>query len=379
MRFSDIPGHERVKERLREMADTDRLPHALLLEGPSGVGKFALARAYVQYIHCTDRGADGEPCGKCDSCVQHQKFNHIDTIWIFPVVKLDKMNTPPVSDDFAAEWQEYLSGRVFMDFGEWSSVFDSKKNVKPVNYVTESVSLLHKLSYTAHASKYKIVVWWLPELMNEETANKLLKVIEEPFGDTLFVMVSDNPAMILPTIYSRVQRLEVTRYSDSEVADWLMTTHGVDSANAAAIAHVARGNMTRVEAALGRSKRGAELLERFTQLMRLAWQRKVAELGEWSAKLSELSRDRQREFYEYAAGLLRENFMLNFNMPDLTFLNREELEFSSRFSKFITVDNVESLVEDFEQARSDLGFNANAKIVNFDTAMRVILHLLPKS
>ena len=119
MKFSDIPAHEAVKNRLRAMADSGRLPHALLLEGPSGIGKFAMARAFAQYIHCENR-VDGEPCGVCPSCRQHETFNHIDTYFSYPV--LGGSNT--VSDDYAKEWRHFLSGRVFMNFEAWQREFD---------------------------------------------------------------------------------------------------------------------------------------------------------------------------------------------------------------------------------------------------------------
>ena len=222
MKFSDIPAHKEVKERLRAMVDADRIPHALVLEGPSGIGKLALARAMAQYIHCTNRTPDGDSCGECPSCRQHQSLNHIDTIYVFPVVKTDKFrNSAPISDDFMAEWRDYLAGRTFMDYSKWADSF-GKKNAKPSNYVTESSALIHKLSLTSHGTRYKVVIWWLPELMGEETANKLLKLIEEPAEDSILIMASDNSRNILPTIYSRLQRVEVRHLSDDTVAQYLM-------------------------------------------------------------------------------------------------------------------------------------------------------------
>ena len=129
-------------------------------------------------------------------------MNHIDTLYVYPVVKPEGRTSPPVSDDFRQEWTEYLDGRLYSDFQSWPAGF-GKKNAQPVIYVAESAALIHKLSFTSHISRYKIVIWWKPEKMVEETANKLLKMIEEPFDDTLFIMVSDNPGEILPTIYSR--------------------------------------------------------------------------------------------------------------------------------------------------------------------------------
>ena len=188
MKFSDIPSHDAVKQQLRNLVADDRIPHALLIEGPSGIGKFAMARAFAQYIHCQHRTPDGEPCGVCPSCLQHQSLNHIDTLFSFPVVKTERFKgEAPVSTDFYEQWKEYLSENPFMNFAKWADSFE-KKNAQPVIYASESDSLISRLSTTAHASRYKIVLLWLAERMNPDCANKLLKLIEEPHSDTLFII-----------------------------------------------------------------------------------------------------------------------------------------------------------------------------------------------
>lgn len=374
MQFSDIPSHRTVKERLRAMADNDRIPHALLLEGPAGVGKLALARAMAQYIHCEHPTPDGDSCGQCPSCRQHQSMNHIDTIFVYPVVKTEKMNTPPVSDDFMPQWREYMSGRVFMDYDRWVEAL-GKKNGRPITYVTESSSLLHKLSLTTHGARYKVVIWWLPELMNEEAANKLLKLIEEPSEDCIFIMASDNPRAILPTIYSRVQRVEVLRLSDDDVASYLKNKYGLEQNDAYAIAHISDGSITLADRNAATGDSDDKMLAMFMQLMRLAYQRNIAELREWGTNLAAMGREPQCKFYGYCTRLMRENFVYNLGVPPITYLNTREQAFSSKFARFITERNVEKLIEVFDNAVRDIAGNANAKIVNLDVAIKVILLL----
>ncbi len=370
MRFCDIPAHSSVKERLRAMADNDRIPHALLLSGPSGIGKFALARAFAQYIHC-ENPHDGDSCGECASCIQHQTFSHIDTHFVFPVVK--EKTTPPVSDDFLPEWKSFLTDNTYMSIDDWTATF-SKKNAQPAIYVSESSDLIHKLSFTTHSSRYKIVLLWLPERMNEETANKLLKLIEEPFADTLFIMVSDDPARILPTIYSRVQPIEIKRLPDSTVAQYLSDHYGVDPTDAMALAHIAEGSVAAaIDGLKGEDSNG--YLQMFISLMRLAYQRKVKELREWSNDIAALGREKEINFYDYALRLMRENFVFNYHVPELNYLNRSEAQFSVNFARFINERNVEKLAEVFDKARTDIAGNANGKIVNFDLAIKVILLL----
>ena len=179
MKFSDIPGHDEAKQRLRAMADSGRLPHALLIEGPTGTGKMALARAFVQYVHCPNHTPDGEPCGVCPSCRQHQALQHIDTQIVLPVVKKDGAATPPVADDFIDQERTYLNANLFVDPATWTATF-TKKNARPTHYVTQSSELIRSLSLTANASRYKAVIFWQPEVMQPAAANKLLKLIEEP-------------------------------------------------------------------------------------------------------------------------------------------------------------------------------------------------------
>lgn len=373
MKFSDIPGHAKVKDHLRNLVDDNNMPHALLLEGPAGIGKFSLARALAQYIHCENR-TDGEPCGHCDACVQHQSLNHIDTHYVYPVVKLEKMNTPPVSGDFFTEWKEYLAENPYMSFDRWTAGFD-KKNAQPIIYVTESAELIRILSYTTHGSRYKIVLLWLPEKMNEECANKLLKLIEEPFEDTIFIMTSDNPAAILPTIYSRLRRVEMKRLSDADIAGYLEHHYSVDRQEAMATAHIAEGSVIAAEENIAMSGDRKEFFDMFIQLMRLAYQRKVKELREWGNTLAGWGREREIKFYEYSQRLVRENFIYNFAIPDLNYLNREEASFSVNFARFINERNAEKLIEVMNRAMTDIAGNANGKIVNLDTAIKIIFLL----
>lgn len=378
MKFSEIPGHDSAKQRMRQMADSGKLPHALLLEGPAGIGKIALARAFAQYIHCEHRSTNGDACGHCQPCLLHQSMNHIDTTYIYPVVKLDGMNTAPISNDFREEWLKYLDGRLYMDFQEWTSTFQ-KKNAQPVTYVTESAELIRTLAFTSHVSRYKIVIWWLPEKMNQEAANKLLKLIEEPYDDTLFIMASDNPRDILPTIYSRVQRIQLKRLPDDIVADYLCSLFEMNKVDAIAAAHIAEGNAVRAVEAVRQSKESTLFFDLFVRLMRLAYQRNVHALRGWADELAGTGRETETRFYSYAIQLIRENFIYNFNIPDLNYMTSDEEKFSIRFARFITEENVEKLIKTFDCARTDIAGNANGKIVNLDVAIKVIMLLIPKT
>ena len=371
MKYADIPGHDDVKMRLRQMADTDRIPHALLLEGPSGIGKLALARATAQYIHCENRTPEGDSCGRCPSCLQHQAFNHVDTIYSFPVVKKGEV---ALSDDYMPEFRDMVRDTIFMHFEKWLLCLDNV-NAQPLIYVNEANELIRKLSYTAHNSRYKIVIMWLPERLKEDAANKLLKLVEEPHSDTLFIMVSDNSRGILPTIFSRTQRVQVLRYSDAEIADYLQLKYALQPDDAASVARLAAGSMASAIKMIDVTKDTNEYLDLFMELMRKAYTRKIADLKIWASNVAALGREREMRFLEYCAHMMRENFVLNIHTPALNFLNDIEMQFSSRFSPFINERNVERLIKVVDEARADIAANANAKLVNFDVAIKVILLL----
>ncbi len=371
MKFADVLAHESVKERLRALVDNDRLPHALLLEGPAGVGKFAMARALAQYIHCENR-INGDSCGVCPACVQHSTFNHVDTIFSFPVLKNGKSQA--VSDDYITEFREFLTVSPYMNFEEWQKALGNI-NGQPQMYVEESQDILRKLAFTARASDTKIVLMWLPEKMNVQCANKMLKLIEEPLPGTALIFVSNNPREILPTIYSRLQRVEMRRLADDVVAGHLIDSMSMPQADALSVANVAQGSILAAEKEARMSKETEQFLEFFTRLMRLAYQRKIGLLKIWVNDVAALGREQECRFLEYCQRLVRENFICNLRMPQLNYLNTAEAQFSQRFSPFINERNAERIMNQFNLAQTDIAANGNAKIVLFDLAVKMILLL----
>ena len=371
MRFSDIPGHEEIKARLREIVDSGNVPHALLLEGPTGTGKFALARAFVQYLHCQNR-RNGEPCGECAPCRQHAIMQHIDTLYSFPVVKSG--SSTPVSNDYIEEFRELMTKSPYMDFDEWQNILGSNK--LPVIYVAEANEIIRRMSFTGQVADHRVVLFWLPERMNTDTANKLLKYIEEPADGTVFVMTSDKPGDILPTIYSRLQRIKVPRLSDNEVATWLVQNRVTDPETAARYAPLATGSLTSALHILGKKDKTSEYLELFQSLMRLAYQRDIGKLKAWSDTVAKkYKRENLLDFLQYMSRQLRENFVANFHRRDLNLMTDTEAAFSKNFARFVNERNVLRLVEAIDEAITDIAGNANARIVLFDVAITVILLL----
>lgn len=371
MKFSDIPSHESVKRQLRQMVDDGRVPHAILLHGPAGSGKYMLARAFAQYLHCEHPTPEGEPCGSCPQCRYHQAGSQVDTLLVFPVVITEKIKKP-ISDDFIDDFREFVNSHPYMDFDRWAATFD-KKNAQPMIYVNESEALERRLAVSSTASRYKVVLFWLLEKMNEPAANKLLKLLEEPADDTVFVMVSNDASAILPTIRSRCRPIEVLRLDDATVARYLEQRLAMDPTDAMAEAHIAGGNINAALRSVDATSVSRMFFDYFVQLMRLAYQRDVKGLKQWSVDVTSMGREQEVKFYDYCQRLIRENFVYRLNVPEITYLNRAEAQFSQRFARFITERNAEAIIRHMGEAARDITGNANGKIVNFDFAIKMII------
>lgn len=372
MKFSDIPGHEEEKRRLRELVDDGRVPHALLLEGPSGSGKFALARAYVQYLHCENREG-GDSCGHCPACRQHESFNHADTIFSFPIAKRGS-GKPTVSEDWLSEFREFITESPFMDFDKWLTALDSPSS-QPQIFVEEGSELIRKLNYKARSSEYKAVLLWLPERLHPSTANKLLKLIEEPHADTVFVLTSDKPSEILPTIYSRTQRIFVRRYPDEDVERFLEAA-GVDESAAGELARMAEGSLTEALKLSSSADDGMQMLAIFADLMRKGFKRDLPALRKWANDMSTKGRERQVRFVDYCSRLMRENLMMHTSAGKyVTTMTPEEAKFSVRFHPFVNERNVIALFDAMNDARRDILANGNSKMVFFDLAIKILMQI----
>ena len=374
MRFDEVIGQEEAKQRLLQMVDEGRLPHALMLCGPQGSGKLPMAIAFA----CHLLGTPVDPTQPEPPMLR--KLEHPDLHFTYPTIKLPSMSTDhkPVSDDFAREWHELLRSRgPYVNMEQWMEQMGGE-NQQAVITAGESDALVRKLSLKSSQGGYKVSVVWLPERMNIECANKLLKLIEEPPQQTVFIMVCEEPERLLETIRSRVQRIDIRKIDEQAMQQALAERRGLDDSMARRIARMANGNWMKAVEELETDTENAQFLELFQDVMRLAYARKIKEMKRWSETLATMGREKQKRFLEYFLRLLRENFMYNFQQPDLCYMSQREEEFAKRFARFIHEGNILPLNALVNRAIRDIAQNANAKIVFFDLSLQLIMLLLQK-
>ena len=370
MKFSEVLGNDRAIAQIRRMIDEDRLPHALLLHGDPGVPKLGLAMAAAQYLHCRNR-TDGDSCGVCPMCRQHQSFNQVDTHFSYPYTnRKGDSNNPCAADDYIEEWREFVTKYPVEDYQAWLGLLKND-NAQPQIFVREADCIIRKMTLSAFTAKYKVLILWLPEKLKDEAANKLLKLIEEPYDDCKFILVSDNEKGILETILSRCQRIELRKPSTDMIARYLTEHYGMELQDALALAAPADGNVTMAERMVQTGSEFHEFRERFIELMRLSYQHDLAKLKAWGEAVADMKREKARRFLDYAVRQVRENFVYNLHNPQLNYLTREEEAFSTRFSPFVNERNVEGIVAELERANADIAGNANGKLVLFDLAIRL--------
>lgn len=374
MRFADITGQEELKRHLARTVDTGRVSHAQLFTGAAGYGALPLAVAYVQYLCCRHH-RNGDSCGECPDCRQIAALAHPDLHLVFPVNKQGKKSGEAVrSDEFLPLFRELFAerGGCFTP-QEWYDRLDLGKTLKGMISAREADEIIRKLSFKSFEAEYKTMLVWLPETMNEEAANKILKILEEPWERTLFVLVSEHPERLLPTILSRTQEVAVPRIAP-EVLEAEARSRGIaDPQQARTLARLAGGDRIELEHLLSGEQDAArkEYFELFCTLMRLSYNDKHLELIAWAEEAAQLTREQQRGFLRDAARLLRESYMLHAGIREIGYLWGEELAFCTRFAPFVGSRNIEPLIDQIESAAAQIAQNGNPTIVFTHFALSV--------
>ncbi len=368
MNFSSIIGQEGTKSHLVNTVKQNRISHAQLFLGDEGYGCLPLALAYAQYIMCLNKQGD-ESCGECSACRKVSKYQHPDLHFVFPVVP-PKNKDKAVSDAYIKEWREFLLSNPYGTYNDWLNVIDAG-NSQGIIRVEEGKEILRKLNMKSFESEYKIMIIWFPEKMNGETANKLLKLIEEPPEKTLFFLVSQNSQYIISTILSRTQLVKINRISEDELFLGLKDKHQLADDKALNISRLSEGNYSIAKEYI-ESSVGTKLnFDEFVQMMRLSYSGKMIELIKWVDEISKLGREKQKVFLTYSLRMVRENLIINQKQKNMVRMSKEEEGFAEKFANFIHPANAPYLSIEFDKAYLHIARNANAKVVFLDLCIKL--------
>jgi DNA polymerase-3 subunit delta' len=366
MYFKDVIGQQTIKDRLIGEAREQRIPHALMFCGPQGSGKLPLTIAYARYI-CCEHPTDHDACGTCQSCKLFDKYIHPDVHFVYPVIK---KKGDPLSQDYINEWRELIQRAPYFNINHWLEAMNAA-NQQPMIYVKESDEIVRKLSYKSMLGGYKVVIIWLPEKMNTECANKILKILEEPPHNTVFLLVSNNREDILPTIQSRTQPIKVLGIADEPLKQALVERFGITDDEAADIVKISNGSFLEARQQIEQDEENTFNFENFKSLMRTCYSGDVISALAFAKEIAKLSRERQKSFIDYCLIMVRENFARNIN-SNVAYLTKDEDAFAKNFSRFINERNINNFITIFNDSYYQIERNGNSEIIFTDTAFNIM-------
>jgi len=372
MQFKEIIGQKEVKAQLLHAAREGRVSHAQLFLGPEGSGNLAMALAYAQYLVCENR-SETDSCGACASCLKSRKMIHPDITYTFPMSPNAK-EKKKICLDFIADFREAVQENPYLSYNDWVTAMDAENKQGSIN-TDEAADIVRRLGFKSVEGGYKICLLWFPESLNTSAANKLLKIIEEPPDQTLFILVAGNHEHILSTITSRTQLVKIFSVTDEEIIAALMAKK-LQAGDARRIAHLAGGNYN--EALRMVSEAGDDDYNlQFLEWMRHCLKLRVQDLGRFSESMAAQSREQQKVFLQHALHIARECLLLNYGDASMVRLSEQELESFKKFAPFVNRNNADEFVEEINNAHFHLERNANAKILFADLsfAMHRILQV----
>lgn len=366
MRFSDIPGQESVKKELISLYENDRVPHALLFSGPQGNGKLALALAFASFLQCKGDKKD-DKCGKCIACNKTDKFIHPDINFIFPThgkVRSDKYITCSMK---TKEWREMLSGNMDFSFDDWVN-FAGFKGKQATIYKDSVIELIDYFRLKRFEGNKKISIIWKAELLGKE-GNKILKLIEEPPPDSLFILVADNTKKILPTILSRCQIIRIPPYSNEDLLNWAAANDITTDSNLEELANIAEGSIIEFKNLLNQDYTG--FFDLFLNWLRLCYQGNSKELASYAEEFYKSTTNNQKYFFKYGLKFLEKTLKSFYLNREHITLTEKEYESMLKIRNLLNHEKIIKMIDIFNNSINSIERNANIKILIFNNSLKI--------
>lgn len=377
MQFKDIIGQEAVKQKLINSVRENRVPHAQLFLGSVGSGTLPLALAYAQYILCPNRTAT-DSCGVCPSCQKISKLVHPDVHFVFPSAANKKVKKDPESDLFIEEWRNFvLANNAYFDAQSWYQSLDIENKQGYIS-VRDAATLQRKLNLKAYEGDYKVGIIWMAEKMRVDTANKLLKLLEEPPEKTVFLLIAEDQDELLATIRSRTALMKIPRIENDALQQALEEKFDCSENEAHDAAMIAEGDWLAACRYVNDKDEEKFFFQTFQQWMRLCFLNAMSQLIDFANNIKTIGRERQKELLNYGLKVVRNAMLINNNLSDLVMLPNDEKNFVTKFAPFINSANTVQINELFEESINQIERNGNAQIIFLDDSFKLVLLLKKK-
>jgi DNA polymerase III subunit delta' len=367
--MTQIFGQARARDFLTRLLRSERVPHALILLGPTGSGSLALGAWFARVLQCerTDTATTQLPCEQCTACRKSANGVHPDIHFSYPTI-----GTNAVSTDYIKEWRAMLADSPYTDANAWLQRLGADNKQGNINK-EECNAIIRKLNLKAFEGRRKILLMWLPEYLGKE-GNRLLKLIEEPPEDTQFILVAENSDAILPTVLSRCQLVKVDFLSDDEVTDGLAQLRQLPADRARQIAFLADGNLhTALALADNEQSDDSALL---LDWLRKCWRGQAPDMVRWTEGFAKLGRENQKQFLQYGLQFLREVLVLTMHDESERTnahvrLQGEEHITAMNMAKVLNFHKINQLASILNDNVYYIERNANPKILFLDTSIRI--------
>ena len=377
MQFKDVIGQEAVKQRLIASVRENHVSHAQLFLGPAGSGKLPLALAYAQYILCPNR-TETDSCGVCPTCQKMQKLVHPDLHFVVPTATTKKIKSNPESDLFMEEWREYVfQNQGYVDTSSWYTFLDVE-NKQGYMSVRDAASLLRKLSMKSYEGEYKIAIIWMAEKMRVDTANKLLKLLEEPPEKTVFLLIAEDQEELLATIKSRTALVKIPAIANDKIEMALFERLGCTAQQAHDAAMISEGNWLNACHSVQESEDRKFFFTTFQQWMRLCFRAAYSELIDFSNNARSLGREKQKELLDYGLRIIRNSLLFDNGLAEIVMLPDDEKQFNAKFAPFVNPANLAQIAELFEEAIRQIERNGYAPLIFTDVSFKMVALLKKK-
>lgn len=381
MLFKDVLVDEELKRQLVALADENRISHAQLFLGRNGSHSFALALAFAQYICCTDRH-DGDSCGQCHSCKMFEKLQHPDLHLIFPNCTFAEVDKDPDSEKLAGHFRDFVFANDYhLDYNEWVKHLKSERKQVVIN-IRDTANILMQNSIRSYENGYKIYILWMADKIQLAAANKLLKTLEEPESQSLFILIAESSDQMLPTILSRTQLVKIPPLSEAMIRQQLVEREGVTEQEAADLAAVSDGSYVRALNLLHDSAEMHHLLTNYNIIMKsiAAYLQNPKDLARINylqvqdvlAELGHAGREMQKRFLNYMLRMFRNSLLLNTGNNSLVRATSEEWKVLDEFQMLFTLKDSSQLLQECSDALYHLERNANVNILLTDFYFKLL-------